>query len=248
MKLIFSRFGGKKTKSAEIIREFKEHRVYVEAFLGSGAIFFEKEKSVISVLNDLDPAIYNIFEGAKTHSQSFDEKEWSWIPDRQKWDLFRKNIEQDLLSDPLEKIYQSLYFIRHSWSGLGQSFTPTRWKNNETYKIKLGDYKEKLTNTIISKQDYKAVIERFDSPNTLFYLDPPYEIAITKKYYEYQNGFNMTEMRDILKNITGKFVLSIDITDETTELFKEFNCQTLDFNYQTRKNNKKVKEYLIKNF
>ena len=186
MKLIFSRFGGKKTKSAEIIREFKEHRVYVEAFLGSGAIFFEKEKSVISVLNDLDPAIYNIFEGAKTHSQSFDEKEWSWIPDRQKWDLFRKNIEQDLLSDPLEKIYQSLYFIRHSWSGLGQSFTPTRWKNNETYKIKLGDYKEKLTNTIISKQDYKAVIERFDSPNTLFYLDPPYEIAITKKYYEYQ--------------------------------------------------------------
>jgi len=248
MKLIFSRFGGKKTKSAEIIREFEDHKIYVEAFLGSGAIFFEKDNSSLSVLNDLDPSIYNIFEGTKNNSQRFDEKEWSWIPDRHKWDLFRKNIEQNSFTDPLEKIYQSLYFIRHSWSGLGQSFTPSRWKNNETYKIKLGDYKEKLTNTIILKKDYKEVIAEFDSKETLFYLDPPYEIAVKKNYYEHQNGFNMTEMRDILKNIKGKFVLSLDITDEITELFKDFNCLTLKFNYQTRKKNKEVIEYLIKNF
>ena len=152
MKLIFSRFGGKKTKSREIIEEFGDHKIYVEAFLGSGAIFLEKESSSLSVLNDLDPAIYNIFEGAKNHSQSFDEQEWSWIPDREKWIQFKENIISDLITDPTEKIYQSLYFIRHSWSGLGQSFTPSRWKNNETYKMVLGNYCEKLTNTIVSNE------------------------------------------------------------------------------------------------
>ena len=248
MKLIFSRFGGKKTKSREIIEEFGDHKIYVEAFLGSGAIFLEKESSSLSVLNDLDPAIYNIFEGAKNHSQSFDEQEWSWIPDREKWIQFKENIISDSITDPTEKIYQSLYFIRHSWSGLGQSFTPSRWKNNETYKIQLGNYKEKLTNTIVSKRDYREVINEYDSEDTLFYLDPPYEVAVKKDYYEHKNGFNMIELRDTLKHIRGKFVLSLDITDEITELFKDFNCKTLQFNYQTRKRNKDVKEYIIKNF
>ena len=248
MKLLFSRFGGKKTKSKEIICEFEDHKIYIEPFLGSGAIFFQKDNSILSVLNDLDPSIYNIFYGTKEHCHTFDEKKWDWEPDRDKWNRFRENITNDTTTDPLEKIYQSLYFLRHSWSGLGTSFTPSRWKNNENYKITLSDYEEKLKNTIILKQDYKEVIKKYDDPTALFYLDPPYEIAIKKNYYGYQSGFNMTEMRDILKNIQGKFVLSVDITDETTELFEEFNCQIINFNYQTRKNNKEVKEYLIKNF
>lgn len=252
MKLLFSRFGGKKTKSREIISEFVNHKVYVEPFLGSGAIFLEKNKSVLSVINDLDKSIYNIFNGVRQVSlvKEFDNKEWDWIPDRDRWDLYKKNIYTDNPVSDVDKIFQSLYFIRHSWSGLGKSYTPSRWscKSNENYKIVLGDYIDKMKDTIVLKKDYKEVIKQFDSDNTLFYLDPPYEIAIKKNYYEHNNGFNLTEFRDTLRNIKGQFILSIDITEQTTELFNEFNLKVIDFNYQTRKKNKDVKEYIITNF
>ena len=88
----------------------------------------------------------------------------------------------------------------------------------------------------------------YNKDRTLIYLDPPYDVALKKNYYEYQEGINFIEMRDILRNIKGKFVLSLDITDITTELFKEFNCIIMDYKYNTRKKNKDVKEYLINFF
>ena len=250
MNLLFSRFGGKKRKGKEIIEFFTSHKIYVEPFLGSGAIFFLKDKpSLYSVLNDLDPSVYNVFNGVTQHAEEFDSREWDWIPDRVRWEEYKKNI---ITNDPkvsqVDKIFQSLYFIRHSWSGLGKSYTPSRWKNNENYKIVLSEYREYLENSIILKEDYKEVIKRFDCEDTLFYLDPPYEVAIKKNYYEHSNRFDLTEFIDILKTIKGKFVLSIDITELTTELFTDFICEEIDFNYATRKKDKDVKEYIIKNF
>ena len=69
MKLLFSRFGGKGRKADEIISYFTKHETYVEAFLGSGAIFLAKEQSSLSVLNDLDPLVYNIFNLSKQYGE-----------------------------------------------------------------------------------------------------------------------------------------------------------------------------------
>ncbi len=33
---------------------------------------------------------------------------------------------------------------------------------------------ERLQQVIIEKQDFEEIISRFDTPNTFFYLDPPY--------------------------------------------------------------------------
>tara|TARA_R100000654_G_scaffold10274_2_gene22981 strand:+ start:2441 stop:3172 length:732 start_codon:yes stop_codon:yes gene_type:complete len=242
MKLIFSRFGGKFKKSKEIISHFTNHKIYVECFLGSGAIFLNKDSSELSVLNDLDPLIYNIFKGAKENYEIFDNTEWDWKPNKEKWIQFKKD-----LSNGDTDLYKSIYIIYHSWSGLGSNFTATRWGDNYNYKRVLSDYIEKFKNTEIHKKDYLDIIDKYDSEDTLFYLDPPYDVALKKNYYEYQGGINFIEMRDKLKNIKGKFFLSLDITPLTTEIFKEFNLNEIIFKYDTRKHNKIVKEYLITN-
>jgi len=70
-------------------------------------------------------------------------------------------------------------------------------------------------------EDYKYVIDMFDSVDAFFYVDPPY---FEKYYYEY--NFNSDEehieLYNILKNIKGKFLLSYQDREFITDLYKDF--------------------------
>ena len=44
MNPIFCRIGSKRYSAKEIIKYFPAHETYVEPFVGSGAVFFRKEK------------------------------------------------------------------------------------------------------------------------------------------------------------------------------------------------------------
>ena len=50
----FARVGNKFKIRNEIIPLIPEHEIYVEPFVGSGAIFFNKEKAKVNILNDLN--------------------------------------------------------------------------------------------------------------------------------------------------------------------------------------------------
>jgi DNA adenine methylase len=247
MKLLFSRFGGKKQKAKTIIDIFPQHTTYVEPFLGSGAIFLVKDKSQVNVLNDLDPLVFNIFDDLIDVSSQFDNNTYDWTPDKDRWNTYKESLSDQSLS-PCERMFRSLYITSHSWSGIGTSFTSNRYKEGWTYNKKLSDYEEKMEGVIVRQQDYTEIIREFDGPDTLFYLDPPYDIALKKSYYEYDNSMTLEHLRDILRTVQGKFVLSLDITDQTTELFKEFNILQIPFKYASSKTKKIKYEYIITNF
>lgn len=60
------KYPGSKYKSADwIIRQFPEHHSYLEPFFGSGAILFNKERSDIETINDLDGEVINLFRQIK---------------------------------------------------------------------------------------------------------------------------------------------------------------------------------------
>lgn len=57
------KYPGSKWSIAEwIISFFPEHHSYVEPFFGSGAVLFNKERSNIETVNDLDGNVVNLFE------------------------------------------------------------------------------------------------------------------------------------------------------------------------------------------
>ena len=105
-----------------------------------------------------------------------------------------------------------------------------------------------MKDTIVLQKDYKEVIEFCDEPDAFFYLDPPYEVALKKNYYEYQTGFSLEEMRDLLRGMKGKFLLSLDVTPYITDLFKEFKMDTIEFKYCCSGKYKIKTEYLIRNY
>lgn len=106
--------------------------------------------------------------------------------------------------------------------------------NNEPKKLIYNDINKYNLNIYADKVhhlDYKKIFEMYDSVNTFFYLDPPY---FKKEFLydgckEYTKQFHI-ELRDILKNIKGKFLLSYEDNDFIRELYKDFNIINYDGN------------------
>lgn len=62
MKAVMKYPGSKWSISNWIISFFPPHHSYLEPFLGSGAVLFNKPRSHIETVNDLDSNIVNLFE------------------------------------------------------------------------------------------------------------------------------------------------------------------------------------------
>lgn len=66
----FVRYYGSKWNLAPYISElFVEHRVYVEPYLGSAAVFLTKASAKHEMLNDLDDEIVNLFNAIRQHPE-----------------------------------------------------------------------------------------------------------------------------------------------------------------------------------
>ena len=62
MKAIAKYPGSKWSLSEWIISFFPKHHSYLEPFFGSGAVLFNKTRSHIETVNDLDQNVVNLFE------------------------------------------------------------------------------------------------------------------------------------------------------------------------------------------
>ncbi len=251
LKCMFSRFGGKCNKAKSFLKYFPDHETFVEPFLGSGAIFLAKGKSNESVINDLDTLMYSIWKNVQSHGDEFDElnkkEPFDFKPDREKWDNFLKTHTK---GTNIEQLYKSLYVMKNSFNGMGNSYSSNRYPPHlqEKYTVELTKYKGKLEGVTILKKDYKEVMIQYDSEDTFFYLDPPYEIAIKKGGYYEHSDIDLKEMSELLSNLKGKFLMSLDVTPNTKKLFKQFHQKKVLFKYATRKNDKEIYEYLISNY
>ena len=72
--------------------------------------------------------------------------------------------------------------------------------------------------------DYKEIFNVYDSENTFFYLDPPYY----KKEFLYEGCENYTkdfhiDLKDEIKKLKGKFLMSYNKDRFITDLYKDFN-------------------------
>lgn len=57
------KYPGAKNRIADWLLEYvPEHKLYLEPFFGSGALFFNKKPSYLEIINDLDDEIVNFFK------------------------------------------------------------------------------------------------------------------------------------------------------------------------------------------
>lgn len=243
MKPFFCRIGSKTSLKSKILKLIPPHKTYVEPFIGGGAIYFAKEPSSVEVINDLDKQLIQGYRLLKKVNEPMINRIAGIIErlERVKTEnKLSKNSDQllELLNklknmkakDDGLKLYQILITLCNTFSSTGKG--KIYRSDTQIGKLnKMYEYKERLKNTKIFLSDYKNIINKFDAPDTFFFLDPPYEKSegIYKESY-----INYEEMNELLSNIKGKFLLTINSSPEIKNIFRNFNIKEIKVLGQAR--------------
>jgi DNA adenine methylase len=209
--------GGKWKLASWIIAHFPPHRVYVETHGGMGSCLLKKERVYEEVYNDIDGELVNLFRMVRDRGEEL-VRACELTPYAR--EEFRQ--AQHIDGEPLERARRILVRMAQGFGGLnltrstgfrgfsrrtGQ--TPARdWRN---YPPALVLIIERLRGVTIENMSAIALIHRHDGPETLFYVDPPYDFE--KRNIRHRYRFDMDEndqraLAEVLNQVRGHVVLS----------------------------------------
>ena len=265
---LFGWVGGKTKLASQIISRFPPHDRYIELFMGSGAIFFEKNKAQINVLNDINELLVNLFVCCRDNLKELIQRTRFFHKNRDMFNLFKNIITSKSIKsyDRFDIAAMYLYLIRNSFNN-EESFNFRTYPNssNEDWSHSINNLltcvSNKLKDVIVENLHYSDFIKKYLSPLifegiTLIYVDPPYWIANTTKYYRYNfTKYDHEVFSEIMHRLntskqTNHIVISYDDVPRIRELYKDWYITPLtDVYYSMYPNgNAKKNELLITNF
>jgi len=229
--------GGKRLLAATIIDRIAEisHKTYVEPFVGMGGVFLRRSLAPRSeVMNDINRDVVTLFRVLQRHYAYFIDFLRFRVTARAEFERLRQT-DPDTLTD-LERAARYLYLQRLSYAGKpdgsfavhpgsGARFNLTRLESM------LEAAHSRLSGAVIECLPWIDCIRRWDRPDTLFYLDPPYYRC--EDYYG--KGIfsrdDFAHLAEVLAGIKGRFVMSLNDTPEVREIFASFAIETVETTY-----------------
>lgn len=218
------RYHGSKWRIAPwIISHFPLHTLYAEPYGGGASILLRKRPSAIEVYNDLDGEIVNFFRVLRDPSSAGElERQLRLTP--------YSRAEYDLAHDPLEPAGNEVELARRtlvkSFMGFASNAATAKYKSGFARRYKsnngvvdgwaeypehIASFTQRLRSVIIECQTALEVLEKYDAPDTLFYVDPPYVQATRNSrgcYRHEMTDRQHEELAERLHGLQGKVVLS----------------------------------------
>ena len=212
------KYPGSKYKIAkEIINLFPPHHSYLEPFFGGGAVLFNKERSNIETINDLDGNVVNLFECIRTDPEKLARIIYMTPYSREVYDKAYQKA-------PADKFEAALYFCIRLNMGYGCRTTgKVGWKNDvqgreksyasyDWYNLpeKIMWAAERLRGVQIENMPALKLIPRFNYKNVLIYCDPPYMLQTRhgKQYLYEMNDKDHEMLLDVLLKHRGYVIIS----------------------------------------
>jgi DNA adenine methylase len=243
--------GGKHRLAATIIALFPKHTTYVEAFAGGAQVFFRKEPSDVEVLNDLDYEIVNFYRVCQSHYEELIRYLRFTVASRQ-WYALLRATDATTLTD-IQRAARFLYLQKNSFGGLvvKQNFHYGVTKTTNFNPARIPEIIEaankRLARVQIESLPYEQVLQRYDRPTTLFYLDPPYWERKLYKFNFKEEDFIALEQH--IAKVKGRVILSLDDHPKVRELFKGYHLERKEIFYSAQQNSgARYGELLIMNF
>ena len=212
-------YPGGKSYMLEDIREIfnkSGKNTLIDVFGGSGKVLLNLNAK-IKIYNDINNNLVNFFTELKNNKKLLLKKLDYLLNSR---DLFNKYRETT--SDNLENAFRFLYINRLSFNGNGKSYSYSTKRNKSVALLNINNAVNKSYNDIkywtIERLDFREIIKRYDSENSFFYLDPPYH-NITDLYDDNLKDKDYMDIKNILDNIKGKYLLNINEDKFVLDLF-----------------------------
>lgn len=218
MKAIVKYPGSKWSIAEWIISFFPEHHSYLEPFFGSGAVLFNKPRSNIETVNDLDRNVANLFRWIKDDPERLAHEIYFTPYSRQIYDEACQAVPEDSLQKAVN------FCIRLNMGhGFRTNGERVGWKNDiqgrergyaardwATLPDRLLEASNRLRGVQIECKPAVDVIKRFNYFNVLIYCDPPYIISTRhgKQYREEMSDQDHEELLDALLAHRGPVLIS----------------------------------------
>lgn len=261
--IAFGWYGGKYSHLEWLLPLLPEANHYCEPFGGSAAVLLNRAPAPVETYNDLDGEVVNFFRVLRNQKEALIEA--IGLTPFSREELRMAVTPTDGLTD-LERARRFFVRARQVRTGLAQTASEGRWANciNTSRAGMAGAVSrwlgsveglapivERLLRVQIENRPALDVIRMYDSPQTLFYCDPPYPHSTRgdSKAYAYE----MTDAEHLalsaaLHAVKGKVAISgyrcelydtlyadwhcIEATPKTAHSVKQLRTEALWVNYQ----------------
>ncbi len=213
-------YGGKFRIAPWIIEQMPPHDSYVEVFGGALSVFMQKPRVRLEVVNDIDRRIVNLYRSVRDASNHLGVL-LDLTPYAREEFMAAKTSSPDPVEDARRVIVASYLGVGNSITeGNTNGFRTSKTSNTSpsmswrSYMDGFSEFHERISGAIVENLSWEAVLDKYDAPDALFYLDPPYVTSTRSDQHAtsgYQHEMNNADHEALITRIqalNGMVVLS----------------------------------------
>ena len=228
--------------------------LYVEPFVGMGGVIFRCEPVANrEAVNDRNSEIVNLYRCVQKHAPELERLMENRFMSEADWKASLQPPPLD--STDIERAIRFLTRLSLSYGGKGGADKPTfahtatgRLDWVETQK-RIATLAQRIKKVSITEMDWSQALTQYDRPDTIYYIDPPYpghEESYGKGMF---TPDDFREMAYHLRQLKGKFILSISDIPNIRLLFDKFRIEQAKLKYSVNdKASVDAVELLISNY
>lgn len=223
-RIVFGWYGGKFSHLDWLLPLLPPCHHYCEPFAGSGAVLLNRPPSPVETYNDIDGEVVNFFRTLRDNYKELIRVIALTPFSREEYHVAISGRTEGV--DDVELARRFYIKARQTRTGLAQTASIGRWANcKDTSRAgmsgvvsrwlggvdALDDIAQRLIRVQIENRPANSVIGLYDSPNTLFYCDPPYLHSTRGDSKAYGFEMNETEHKEFAKVVNrckGKVAVS----------------------------------------
>ncbi|MDJ1176781.1 DNA adenine methylase [Roseofilum capinflatum] len=237
--IAFGWYGGKFNHLNWLLPLLPEATHYCEPFAGSAAVLLNRQPSPVETYNDIDGEVVNFFRVLRDQKEDLIQAIGLTPFSREELRIAVEEPRENC--SELERARRFFVRARQVRTGLAQTASAGRWAHCKLTSRAgmsgavsrwlgsvegLSEIVQRLLRVQIEQGRAIEVIGRYDSPDTLFYCDPPYPHDTRGDRHAY--AYEMTdddhrELAAVLNQVQGKVAISGYDCDLFAHLYQDWN-------------------------
>jgi DNA adenine methylase len=231
---------------------FPPHETYCEPFAGGLSVLLNKPRAGIEVAGDLNCELIRFYSCLRDRQEELTRRLRSIPYALESFQWACKGTEDP---DPIESAARFIVRNRMSRGGLGKDLA---WSDRqrggqpgdvnawETILEELPTIAARLQGVELHQSDAVDLIDRLDSPGTLFYLDPPYVHATRTAREAYQHEMSDEDhvrLLDAIVDVRGMVIISgysTPLYDHSLRSWERHEFEMPNNSGQGKKKNRRV--------